>query len=271
MPLPGARRTLGFSCKGPTFTSASRAAQPTREYAPAPSAPGQLQALVRAPLRSPRPSAVPKTAKAAVAGRLAGLDSIAPRAPSGVGRTLCKGMAPFRRVGIDPGWTCARGVRPPGPSGEAGGGVLLRRVGSAFLVRPASDECLGDQVRRFCEELERGGREEWQVRQADQALRMYRRTCIRPFRRCPSPTVALGRSRFARSSGSRPSRRLPQQVAFASGAPAVATGPQAGALVVDSSPPAACTTAPSTRSMRSACGEAGRPGILMMSPSRGTT
>jgi integron integrase len=42
-----------------------------------------------------------------------------------------------------------------------------------FLVRPASDECLGDQVRRFCEDLERGGREEWQVRQADHALRMY--------------------------------------------------------------------------------------------------
>ena len=30
--------TLGFSCEGPTFTGASHAAQPTREYAPAPSA-----------------------------------------------------------------------------------------------------------------------------------------------------------------------------------------------------------------------------------------
>jgi len=43
-----------------------------------------------------------------------------------------------------------------------------------FLSRPASDEPLADQVRAFCEELERnGGVEDWQVRQADQALRMY--------------------------------------------------------------------------------------------------
>ena len=43
-----------------------------------------------------------------------------------------------------------------------------------FLARPASDEPLADQVRGFCEELERnGGSEDWQVRQADQALRIY--------------------------------------------------------------------------------------------------
>ena len=43
-----------------------------------------------------------------------------------------------------------------------------------FLSRPASDEPLLDQVRGFCEELERnGGTEDWQVRQADQALRLY--------------------------------------------------------------------------------------------------
>ena len=43
-----------------------------------------------------------------------------------------------------------------------------------FLSRPASDAPLADQVRGFCEELERnGGSEDWQVRQADQALRMY--------------------------------------------------------------------------------------------------
>ena len=43
-----------------------------------------------------------------------------------------------------------------------------------FLTRQASDEPLADQVRRFCEELERdGGCEEWQVRQAEQALRIY--------------------------------------------------------------------------------------------------
>jgi hypothetical protein len=42
-----------------------------------------------------------------------------------------------------------------------------------FLARPASDATLADQVRLFCEELERCGREEWQVRQAEQALRVY--------------------------------------------------------------------------------------------------
>lgn len=43
-----------------------------------------------------------------------------------------------------------------------------------FLSRPASDEPLADQVRGFCEELERNtGVEDWQMRQADQALRMY--------------------------------------------------------------------------------------------------
>ena len=43
-----------------------------------------------------------------------------------------------------------------------------------FLSRPASDEPLADQVRGFCEELERtGSLEDWQVRQADQALRIY--------------------------------------------------------------------------------------------------
>jgi len=43
-----------------------------------------------------------------------------------------------------------------------------------FLSRPASDQPLADQVRGFCEELERnGGPEDWQVRQADQALRIY--------------------------------------------------------------------------------------------------
>ncbi len=43
-----------------------------------------------------------------------------------------------------------------------------------FLTRPASDEPVADQVRRFCEELERnGGCEDWQVRQAEHALRIY--------------------------------------------------------------------------------------------------
>jgi hypothetical protein len=43
-----------------------------------------------------------------------------------------------------------------------------------FLTRPASDEPLADQVRRFCEELEQnGGCQDWQLRQAEQALRIY--------------------------------------------------------------------------------------------------
>jgi integron integrase len=42
-----------------------------------------------------------------------------------------------------------------------------------FLARPASDEPLADQVRRFCEGLERAACQDWQVRQAEHALRMY--------------------------------------------------------------------------------------------------
>jgi hypothetical protein len=43
-----------------------------------------------------------------------------------------------------------------------------------FLTRPASDEPLADQVRRFCESVERDDAcQEWQVRQAEQALRIY--------------------------------------------------------------------------------------------------
>ena len=43
-----------------------------------------------------------------------------------------------------------------------------------FLTRPASDEPVADQVRRFCEDLEREGVwQDWQVRQAEQALRIY--------------------------------------------------------------------------------------------------
>jgi integron integrase len=42
-----------------------------------------------------------------------------------------------------------------------------------FLTRPASDEPLADQVRRFCESLEGEGWQDWQVRQAEHALRIY--------------------------------------------------------------------------------------------------
>lgn len=43
-----------------------------------------------------------------------------------------------------------------------------------FLARSASNEPLADQVRQFCEELERNdGCQDWQVQQAEQALRIY--------------------------------------------------------------------------------------------------
>jgi hypothetical protein len=43
-----------------------------------------------------------------------------------------------------------------------------------FLARPASNEPLADQALRFAEELERSGRlQDWQVRQAEQAVRIY--------------------------------------------------------------------------------------------------
>ena len=43
-----------------------------------------------------------------------------------------------------------------------------------FLSRPALNEPVADQVRGFCEEMERnGGNADWQVRQAEQALRIY--------------------------------------------------------------------------------------------------
>jgi hypothetical protein len=40
-----------------------------------------------------------------------------------------------------------------------------------FLTRPASDEPLADQVRTFCESLERDGRSaDWQIRQSPCSL-----------------------------------------------------------------------------------------------------
>lgn len=42
-----------------------------------------------------------------------------------------------------------------------------------FVSRPASNEPLADQVRRFCEELQKAGAcQDWQLRQAEQALRI---------------------------------------------------------------------------------------------------
>jgi len=66
------------------------------------------------------------------------------------------------------------------------------RWGRRFLSRPASDEPLADQVRRFCEELERnGGLADWQVRQANQALRSYFVNFLRrtEWNRRPASTV----------------------------------------------------------------------------------
>jgi integron integrase len=68
-----------------------------------------------------------------------------------------------------------------------------------FLAAPAASESLADQSRRFCEELERSGRyEEWQLRQAEQAVRIYfvnflRRTdwCRLPDRAVAGPTGGI--------------------------------------------------------------------------------
>lgn len=43
-----------------------------------------------------------------------------------------------------------------------------------FLTQPTTDEPLIDRVRRFCEEQERSGRwQDWQLQQAEQAVRIY--------------------------------------------------------------------------------------------------
>lgn len=42
-----------------------------------------------------------------------------------------------------------------------------------FLTMPTSDEALEDRVRRFSEDLEREERQDWQVRQAEHAVRIY--------------------------------------------------------------------------------------------------
>ena len=45
-----------------------------------------------------------------------------------------------------------------------------------FLSRPASDQPLADQVRGFCEDLDRnGGSEDWKVRQASAASQHWAR------------------------------------------------------------------------------------------------
>lgn len=49
----------------------------------------------------------------------------------------------------------------------------MRQFLRRFLLRPVSDGPLADQVRTFCEGLERTSCQDWQVRQVEQALRMY--------------------------------------------------------------------------------------------------
>ncbi len=52
-----------------------------------------------------------------------------------------------------------------------------------FLARPASDEAVADRVRHFCDDLERaGGVLDWQVRQAEQAVRMPDTHVVRELR-----------------------------------------------------------------------------------------
>jgi integron integrase len=64
-----------------------------------------------------------------------------------------------------------------------------------FLVRPASNEPIADQARRFTEELARGGGwEEWQVLQAEQAIRIYFVNFLQrtDWHRPPATTTAGG-------------------------------------------------------------------------------
>jgi len=63
-----------------------------------------------------------------------------------------------------------------------------------FLKRPASNEPLADQALRFCEELEGSGSQDWQVRQAEHAVRIYFVNFLkRPDWRLRTDTVTEGR------------------------------------------------------------------------------
>lgn len=96
-----------------------------------------------------------------------------------------------------------------------------------FLERPASTDPVGDQVRHFCEDLERDGRfADWQVRQAEHALRIYFVNFLErtDWQRRSESTVVddQGRSNAATSIGSgassptRPSGSPPRIPAWAS-------------------------------------------------------
>jgi hypothetical protein len=69
---------------------------------------------------------------------------------------------------------------------------LVVRAVRMFLQRPAVDAPLADQVRTFCEDLERAGRQDWQVRHAEEALRIYFVNFLQRtdwHRQTPSPIV----------------------------------------------------------------------------------
>ena len=51
--------------------------------------------------------------------------------------------------------------------------LIVVRAVRQFHRQAATDESLADRVRRFCEDLERAGRQDGQVQQAEQALRIY--------------------------------------------------------------------------------------------------
>ena len=78
-----------------------------------------------------------------------------------------------------------------------------------FLARDATDESLVDQVRRFCDDLERGGRcKDWQVRQAEQALRMYYFLERADWHRPGAARPALFAGRESSAGARRPPRGL---------------------------------------------------------------
>jgi hypothetical protein len=65
-------------------------------------------------------------------------------------------------------------VSPEGAARQGQGCAVLRPLGPSIPDLPGVRRALADQVRRFCEDLERDGRcEDWQVRQAENALRIY--------------------------------------------------------------------------------------------------
>lgn len=102
------------------------------------------------------------------------------------------------RTWLDSGYWPTPAGAPPGES-DSHEPMPSRRMDRR--LRPASNEPLADQVRRFCENLERDDRcQEWQVCQAQQALRIYVVNLIN------APLLRLSRS-IGNRSGKWPSAR----------------------------------------------------------------